>query len=99
LALWQEAQILALFALIGGFATPILLYTIEKREFELFTYLALLNAATLILAAFRPWQRLLPVSLLAALILYFTWYFTSYRRSELALTVVTCSPLSEQVRV
>jgi uncharacterized membrane protein len=87
LALWQEAEILALFALIGGFATPLLLYTGENREVQLFAYLALLNSATLLLVGARPWRSLLLVSLLATLILYFTWYATFYRRSELALTL------------
>lgn len=87
LALWQEAEILALFALIGGFATPLLLYTGEDRELQLFTYLALLNSATLLLVGSRPWRSLLPVSLLATLILYFSWYAAFYRRSELALTL------------
>jgi uncharacterized membrane protein len=87
LALWQEAEILALFALIGGFATPLLLYTGENREVQLFAYLALLNSATLLLVGTRPWRSLLLVSLLATLILYFTWYATFYRRSELALTL------------
>jgi uncharacterized membrane protein len=36
MALWQEAEILALFALVGGFATPLLLYTGENRELSLF---------------------------------------------------------------
>jgi uncharacterized membrane protein len=87
LALWQEAEVLALFALIGGFATPLLLYTGENREVQLFTYLALLNSATLFLVGTRPWRSLLLVSLLATLILYFTWYATFYRRNELALTL------------
>ena len=87
LALWQGAEVLALFALIGGFATPLLLYTGENREIQLFTYLALLNSATLVLAGARPWRRLLLVSLLATLTLYFTWYSIFYRRCELALTV------------
>jgi uncharacterized membrane protein len=87
LALWQEAEILALFALLGGFATPFLLYTGENRQLELFTYIALLNVATLVLTSSRPWRRLLLVSMLATFILYFAWYATFYRRSELALTL------------
>jgi uncharacterized membrane protein len=86
MALWQEAEILALFALVGGFATPLLLYTGENRELSLFTYVALLNVATLILAASRPWRRLLLVSLLATVILYFAWYAIFYSPSDLALT-------------
>jgi uncharacterized membrane protein len=87
MALWQEAEILALFALVGGFATPLLLYTHESRELPLFTYVALLNVATLILAASRPWSRLLLVGLLATVILYFAWYAIFYSPSELALTL------------
>ena len=87
MALWQEAEILALFALVGGFATPVLLYTGENRELQLFTYIALLNVATLVLAGSRPWGGLLLASLLATLILYFTWYGAFYRRSDLALTL------------
>jgi uncharacterized membrane protein len=87
LALWQEAETLALFALVGGFATPLLLYTGESRQLELFMYIALLNVATLILAGSRPWRHLLVVSLLATLVLYFAWYAGFYRRSELALTL------------
>ena len=87
MALWQEAEILALFALVGGFATPVLLYTGENRELPLFTYVALLNVATLISAASRPWRRLLLVSLLATVILYFAWYAIFYSPSDLALTL------------
>jgi uncharacterized membrane protein len=87
MALWQEAEILALFALVGGFATPVLLYTGENRELPLFTYVALLNVATLISAASRPWRRLLLVSLLASVILYFAWYAIFYSPSDLALTL------------
>jgi uncharacterized membrane protein len=87
LALWQEAETLALFALLGGFATPVLLYTGENRELQLFTYIAVLNVATLVLAGSRPWRRLLLVSLLATSTLYFAWYATFYRPSEHALTL------------
>lgn len=87
LALWQNAEILALFALVGGFATPVLLYTGENRELTLFAYVALLNVATLISAAFRPWRRLLLFSLIATFVLYFSWYAVFYRASDLALTV------------
>lgn len=86
LALSQNAEILALFALIGGFATPVLLYTGQSRELQLFSYISLLNTATLVLAWRRAWRRLLLASLLATMILYFGWYAVFYRRSELALT-------------
>lgn len=64
-----------------------MLYTGENRELPLFTYVALLNVATLISAASRPWRRLLLVSLLATVILYFAWYAIFYSPSDLALTL------------
>lgn len=58
LAVWQSSETLALFALIGGFLTPVLLYTGQSREIELFSYIAILNAATLVLASYRAWSTL-----------------------------------------
>src|SRR5579859_4628607 len=45
IALRQEAQIVAFFAIIGGFVTPILLSTGENKEVQLFIYVTVLNVA------------------------------------------------------
>jgi uncharacterized membrane protein len=91
LALWQDAPILALFALIGGFATPVLLYTRENRASQLFAYLTLLDTATLLLATSRAWRRLLLFSVLATFFLFCLWYFALYtpRERSIALLFVT----------
>jgi uncharacterized membrane protein len=87
MAVAQDAEILAAFALIGGFVTPILLSTGVNREVELFSYLMLLDAATLLLAALRPWRRLLLISFFGTLALYTGWYFSFYERSQLRITL------------
>lgn len=87
MALSQDAQILAAFALVGGFSTPILLSTGENREVALFTYVAILDIATLVLVTFRPWRRLLVMSSVGTLILYLGWYWTFYDRTQLSLTL------------
>jgi uncharacterized membrane protein len=87
MALTQDAQILAAFALIGGFTTPILLRTGQNREVALFTYVAILDVATLVLVTFKPWRRLLVMSYAGTLILYLGWYWTFYNRSQLTLTL------------
>ncbi len=87
MALTQDAQILAAFALIGGFSTPLLLSTGENREVALFTYVAILDIATLVLVAFRPWRRLLVMSYAGTLILYIGWYTTFYNGGPRALTL------------
>ena len=54
LALSQDAELLASFALIGGFASPVLLSTGQNHEAVLFCYVALLDLAILTLAIFKP---------------------------------------------
>ena len=86
LAIKQDAEILAAIALTGGFATPLLLSTGQNREMQLFSYVALLSAASVALVAFRPWRRLLVLSYAGTLVLYIAWYSTYYHRSEFTVT-------------
>ncbi len=87
LAIAQNAEILAAFALTGGFSTPLLLSTGQNRELELFSYLALLDVAAVVMVARKPWRRLLVLSYLGTLILYIGWYSEFYNRTQLNLTV------------
>lgn len=87
MALTQDAQILAAFALTGGFSTPLLLSTGVNREIALFSYVAILDLATLALVRFKPWRRLLILSYAGTLILYLGWDFTFYSRSQLNVTL------------
>ena len=86
MALGQDAQILAAFAFTGGFLTPVLLSTGQNRELELFSYVALLDLASLVLVAFKPWRRLLVLSFIGTLLLYIGWYATFYSHHQLRLT-------------
>jgi uncharacterized membrane protein len=87
MALTQDAQILAAFALTGGFSTPLLLSTGQNREVALFGYVAILDLATLTLVMFKPWRRLLVMSYAGTLLLYLGWYSEFYSRSQLGLTL------------
>lgn len=87
MALAQDAQILAAFALAGGFSTPLLLSTGQNREVALFSYLVILDVATLVLVRFKPWRRLLVMSYAGTLLLYVGWYSEFYSRSQLGLTL------------
>jgi len=87
MALAQDAQILAAFALTGGFSTPLLLSTGQNREVALFTYMAILDLATLTLVTFKPWRRLLVMSYAGTLLLYIGWYSKFYTRNQLSLTL------------
>ena len=91
LALRQDAQILAAFALLGGFLTPVLVSTGQNRPIELFSYVALLDVATLVMVRVKPWRRLLLAAYAGTLFLYIGWYAAYYRPEALgtALAIVT----------
>jgi len=83
----QDAEILAAFALIGGFTTPLLLSTGQNREVALFAYVAILDVGALALAILKPWRRLLVLSYAGTLLLYVGWYSSFYDNTQLRLTV------------
>ena len=83
----QDAEILAAFALIGGFATPLLLSTGQNREVALFTYVVLLDAGALALVILKPWRRLLLLSYAGTLLLYVGWYASFYDVTQVRMTV------------
>jgi uncharacterized membrane protein len=82
LALRQDAEILAAFAIAGGFATPLLLSTGVNKELELFSYVAVLDLGMLVLTAIKPWRRLLIGSFVGTLVLYAGWYDTFYHQDD-----------------
>ena len=86
MAVRQDAEILAAFALTGGFVTPLLLSTGQNRELALFSYVALLDLAVLALVVLKPWRRLLLLSYAGTLLLYVGWYSSFYSRSQISLT-------------
>jgi uncharacterized membrane protein len=83
----QDAEVLAAFAMVGGFATPLLLSTGQNREVALFAYVAILDVATLALVILKPWRRLLVLSYVGTLSLYIGWYSRFYDPEQLGLTV------------
>jgi uncharacterized membrane protein len=87
LALSQNAEVLASFALAGGFATPLLLSTGENHEVILFSYACLLDMAILVTAIVKPWQRLLWGSFAGTIILYLAWSSAYYTKEQRADTV------------
>ena len=87
MAITQNAEILAAFALTGGVVTPLLLSTGENRELQLFSYVALLDIATVVMVARKPWRRLLVLSYAGTLLLYIGWYAEFYTRNQVNPTV------------
>jgi uncharacterized membrane protein len=70
LARRQDSEVLALYALAGGLATPALLWTAHSDHFLLFIYLGLLNGGGLFLLALSPWKRLAWAALVGTAVYY-----------------------------
>ncbi|HEY6271319.1 MAG TPA: DUF2339 domain-containing protein [Terriglobales bacterium] len=87
LAVTEDGEILAAYALVGGFSTPVLVSTGENHEVVLFSYVALLNLGMLATSAFKPWRRLMWGSALGTVILYAGWYDRYYTVDQRGLTV------------
>jgi uncharacterized membrane protein len=87
MALSYDAEILAAFAMIGGFSTPVLLSTGQNHEIVLFSYVSLLDLAILGMVTFKPWRRLLVGSFTGTVILYVGWFAEYYTRQQRATTV------------
>jgi len=83
----QDAEILAAFALIGGFSTPLLLSTGQNREVALFAYVVVLDLGALALVILKPWRRLLILSYAGTLGLYVGWYSSFYDVTQVRMTV------------
>ena len=91
MAITQDAEILAVFAITGGFSTPVLLAAGVNREIALFSYVLLLDLGILALVAFRPWRRLLWLGFAGTLALYVGWYGEFYNRSQFELTLISAT--------
>lgn len=86
LAWVQDAELLALYAIVGGFSTPLLLSTGENHEVALFTYLVLLDAVVLVLVALKPWSRLLCGAFAGTVFFFAEWSLQYYSQDQFGTT-------------
>jgi uncharacterized membrane protein len=82
----QDAELLALYGIVGGLSTPLLLSTGENHEVTLFSYLLLLDIAVLVLVALRPWSRLLFAAFVGSVLFVTGWWFEFYSDAQAGRT-------------
>lgn len=73
LAVLNDAKALALPAIVGGFAAPLLVPTSGGSHVTLFSYFTLLNAAILLIAWYKSWRELNLVGFLFTFVLATFW--------------------------
>jgi uncharacterized membrane protein len=77
----RDSRFVAVLAMLGGYATPILLSTGENRAVAFFGYLALVDAGLLLVARRRHWPEFVALSGGATLLLYLGW-MASFRAPD-----------------
>jgi uncharacterized membrane protein len=91
----QRSQSLAALALVGGFATPMLVGGRPDAQIVLFTYIAILIGGIAVIARRHAWPLLSAASYIGTTLLVVAWFFSSYEadrwlQTELFLTVYVC---------
>ncbi len=82
----QNSQVLAIYALSGGLATPALLSTGHRDPLFLFAYLVLLNGGALLLLRRHPWVLLAWAALAGTGTYYIGWTLTNADVSPVPLS-------------
>jgi len=87
ISLGRNSQRIAALALLGGYATPLLVSTGHDAQVPLFTYLALLNVALVWMVVARDW-RTLSLSFLFSALYGATWYTHFYDATKLVPSLI-----------
>ena len=74
----QNSEILAAYAIAGGFATPLMLSTGGNHEIFLFTYVLAIDIATVVLVRLKSWPRLLFGAFPGTVAFFIGWYVEFY---------------------
>lgn len=86
LAVLQDSRALAITAITGGFAAPILASTGQGSHVGLFSYYLVLNCAIFFVAWFKSWRLLNVIGFVFTFIVASIWGVTQYRAEHFAST-------------
>ncbi|MDR2209516.1 MAG: DUF2339 domain-containing protein [Azoarcus sp.] len=86
LAIMQNAIGLACAAILGGFASPILVSTGGGNHVALFSYFALLNTGIALIAWFKAWRVLNLIGFIGTFSIGTAWGLRSYEAGQFAST-------------
>jgi uncharacterized membrane protein len=93
IALWQNTEVVAAFAALGGFITPVALSTGENQAVSLFAYITILDIGALLLSRYRPWIRVLLGSYAGTFALYGAWHARFYTPDQFWTAMISISVL------
>lgn len=78
LSLLYDRKELAVFSLLGGFASPLMVSTGTGNYIVLFSYILILNTGMLIVSFVKQWRVIGMISYILTLLFFWTWTLMSY---------------------
>lgn len=79
LSLLYNRKELAVFSLLGGFASPLLVSSGAGNYIILFSYILILNAGMLIVSYMKQWRIIGMISYVLTLLFFWTWTLDSFK--------------------
>lgn len=78
LSLYYDRRELAIFSLLGGFASPLMISTGSGNYIVLFSYILILNTGMLIVAFRKKWHVIGIISYVLTFIFFWSWLILSF---------------------
>jgi len=92
IAIGRNSQGIAVMSLLGGLLAPVLASSGKDEQLVLFTYLLVLGAGALVMAAKNQWSSLQPIAFVGTQLYFWGWYNQFFHRTlPLERTVVFAS--------
>lgn len=88
LSLLYDRKELAIFSLLGGFASPLMISTGAGNYIVLFSYIFILNTGMLVVSFAKNWRVIGIMCYMLTLGFFWSWLLTAYRNHSLVLVTL-----------
>jgi len=93
LAVQQDARVIAVLGMLGGFLTPVLCSTGQDNPFGLFSYIALLDLGVLTVSGKKKWAALPGLAAAGTILMQWGWSFRFFETSHYGEGAATWIPI------
>jgi len=87
LSILYDRKELAIFSLLGGFASPLLVSTGVGNYIVLFSYILILNTGMLILAFKKQWKVVGIIAYILTQVFFWSWLMLSFENERMGATI------------
>ncbi|MDU1892546.1 MAG: DUF2339 domain-containing protein [Dysgonomonas sp.] len=87
LSLYYDRKELAIFSLLGGFASPLMISTGTGNYIVLFSYILILNSGMLVISFIKKWRVIGILCYVLTLCFFWSWVFKSFETEFIGVTI------------